>query len=143
VGITSVVYNSEILAAIVSSTPFKIDSRIGIPESENRDATHGKPSIAPRISIPRLDVLTAIEFHRQTRRRTVEIKNERTGRVLPAKIDAKLSIAKPLPQLHFDIGRVATHLSGARCLESGEIKSRLLDPHPARFARRPPLFKGR
>jgi len=88
-------------------------------------------------------VLAAIKLDRKTQYGAIKIEHVITDRMLSAKIDAKLPVAKLLPQIHFDICGVAAQSSGSGGLCARQIETRRFDPHPARYARRPPLFKGR
>jgi branched-chain amino acid transport system permease protein len=95
------------------------------------------------ISLHTLRMLAAIKLDSEPQSWTVEIQNKIAGGVLPSKIHAKLPVAQLLPELHFNIGGVAAKPSRSRSFEYRPIEMRSFDPHPARFARRPPPFRGR
>jgi hypothetical protein len=65
---------------------------IGIPEAHDDDTALRHPPITPLIFclMLRLGMLSAIELDREAQARTIEIKHERTRRMLPPEIRAKL-----------------------------------------------------
>ena len=72
---------------------------IRIPEAHHSDTAIGEPLFARVIRAPALElrVLAPIKLNRKTQRRAIEIQNERSGWMLPPKIDAELSVSKLLP----------------------------------------------
>jgi hypothetical protein len=83
--------------------PEEISDDVRIPESKNRHAARGKPSIANPIWLRFDSMLTTIEFDREPERGTIEVEDERPGWMLTPEVHAELPIAQLLPKLHFDI----------------------------------------
>ena len=121
----------------------KVSHNIRIPKAQNRHTAFREPHAAPSVSFTYLSVLTTIKLDRKSENGTIEIQHKVAGRMLATKVDAKLSIAQLLPKPHFDIGGFAAQLSRTSRFQCRQIKPGSFDPHPARCARRPPLFKGR
>jgi hypothetical protein len=121
----------------------KVSHNIRIPKAQDRHTAFREPHAAPSVSFTYLSVLTTIKLDRKSENGTIEIQHKVAGRMLATKVDAKLSIAQLLPKPHFDIGGFAAKATRCRHLKRRAIKARLLDPHPARFASRPPPFRGR
>jgi hypothetical protein len=117
---------------------------VGIPEAEHDHAAFAEPAVASSISrlMRRVGVLAAIELDGESQGWAIEIENELTGWMLSTEICAKLAITQLLPETHLDICIIASKPSCERRLDGSAIEMRL-DPHPTRFARRPPPFMGR
>src|SRR5262245_13267907 len=89
-------------------------------------------------------MLSAIKLDGEGERRAIEIENVVAGRVLsPKTCPFELPAAQFSPHTSFDFGFVATQSASMRCLDRRSVEARSSDPHPARFARRPPPFRGR
>ena len=88
-------------------------------------------------------MLAAIQFDGETKGRAIEIENVLTGRMLSSKVCTELPIAQLLPEPHFDVREIASGRPSACRLDRCAIEPRSVDPHPVRFANRPPPFRGR
>jgi hypothetical protein len=90
-------------------------------------------------------VLATIKLDRKAQLGTIEIEHVGTGGMLPPKAQPVQPAAPKLaPQSRFNIGCSLTKLAGALRFFFGAIEfGERRDPHPARFARRPPPCRGR
>ena len=68
---------------------------VRIPEAQNRDGALTQPMLSLAVSglMSRFSMLATVEFDGEAQAGTVKIKNERPGRMLPAEVRPKLTVA--------------------------------------------------